>query len=173
MKRDSIVSPALVLILVLAFSGIAMAGEPGPGLCVLPDKPTSGPFLYGTFTAARDQSTCSETYPSDCGHYNFHLVLTYKHKVHLFSTPAILKDLCNYVASNPDDPDHPGLKELGAKIPCILEVGEAFGLTGVPVIYNLYITERDFCGTEHEMIHGLITIRVVPVTLPPHKPPHR
>jgi hypothetical protein len=162
MKRDSIVLPVLVLILVLAFSGIAMAGEPAgcPNL-----EPTKGPFLFGTFTAARDKSYCTTTYPAACSHYyEFHVVLTHRLKVHLFSFVANLEDLhlCDYVASNPHDPNNPGLKEIGARIPCILGVGEAFGLPGVPVIYNLHITEKDYCGSEDEMIQGLITIRVVP-----------
>jgi hypothetical protein len=163
MKRDSIVLPVLVLILLLVFSGMAMAGEPAG----CPDlDPTKGPFLFGTFTAARDKSFCTNQYSEACPHYyEFHVVLTHRLKVHLFSFVADLEDLrlCDYVASNPNDPDNPGLKEIGAKLPCILGVGEAFGLTGVPVIYNLKITGRDFCGTADEMILGLITIRVVPV----------
>jgi len=161
MKRDNIIVWLFVLLLVLAFSGIAVAGEGNPACGVLP-SPTSGQFLVGTFTAARDKSYCTGLNLTLCGHYNFHVFLAHGRKQHLFSTPVTLEDLtlCTYVASNPNGDN--GLKELGAKIPCLLGVGEAFGLTGVPVIYDLKIVETDFCGTDDEMMLGFITIRVVP-----------
>jgi hypothetical protein len=162
MKKGCIITLVLSFLYVLIFCDIAISGgfEPCPGCCpdTLP-SPDHGPYLYGTFTAARDKSQCSVDFPAECAHYNAHVVLRHRlNQVHLFSFPVSLQSpgnlLCGYEASD--------IKELLAKVPCTWGFNEPFGLLGVPVISDLYITKRDFCGTPDEMIHGLITIRVVP-----------
>jgi hypothetical protein len=166
MKKGSITTLVLSFVFVLMFCDSAIGGgwEPCPGCC--PDTlpaPNRGPYLYGTFTAARDKSA-SSVFP-EYAVYDVHVILRHKlNQVHLFSfpVPAPLSEppapadyiLCGYETSD--------IKGLLAKIPCIWGFSEPFGLPGVPVISDLYITKIDFCGTPDEMIHGLITIRVVP-----------
>jgi hypothetical protein len=165
MKRSKMFPLVLSLMFILGFHGVAFSMGYEDPACQSPPAPTSGPYLYGTFTVALDEVTLGiEGYE----HYNVHVVLWHRNNQHLFSFPAPVEqlgvyNLCDYVASF--------VKTEFAKIPCNLGVGEAFGLTGFPVITNLYIVKRDFCGTEDEMISGLITIRVVPPV--PPKPPRR
>lgn len=155
MKRSKMFPLVLVLMFILGFYGVAFSMGYEDPACQYPPDPSRGPYLYGTFTVARDQSSCSQY--EECAHYNVHIVLRHKlNEVRLFSFPTALGtgNLCGYEASV--------LKTEFARFPCNLGVGEAFGLGGFPVISDLYIVKRDFCGTPDEMIHGLITIRVVP-----------
>jgi hypothetical protein len=159
MKKGCITTLVLSFVYIFIFYGVAIGGgfEPCEGCCpdILPD-PDHGPYLYGTFTAARDKSEAS-TYP-EYAVYDVHVVLRHKiNQVHLFSFPVPAPAdyiLCSYETSY--------IKGTLAKAPCTWGFSEPFGLPGVPVISHLYITKRDFCGTPDEMIQGLITIRVVP-----------
>lgn len=167
MKRSSMITLVLALVFILGFYGVAFSGggEPCPGCCDNPPAPTSGQYLYGTFTVARDKSEAS-TFPDYAG-YDVQIVLQYKLNQHLFSFFAPLGDghLCAVKVSNPDL-NRPGLKEMFGGAPCALEVGKAFGFDPTkyfPVISDVYIAKKDFCDTPQEMILGLITIRLVPI----------
>ena len=161
MKRSSMITLVLALVFILGSYGVAFSGggEPCPGCCNNPPAPTSGQYLYGTFTVARDKSACGLGDISALKGYDVQIVLRHRlNEVHLFSfhTPLGTGDLCGYDASQ--------LKTAYVKLPCALEVGEAFGfdpLKYFPVISDLYITNKDFCDTPDEMISGLITIRLV------------
>ena len=168
MRRIRLVSMAFVLACILGFYGLAFAGggEPCPGCCDNPPAPTCGPYLYGTFTVARDKSACGISGNPALMGYDVQITLRYKAiRVHLFSFHAPLGtgDLCGYDAAT--------LEATFAKYPCPLEVGQAFGFDPAkyfPVISDLYIVQRDFCGTPStpnpdEMISGVITIRLVPI----------
>jgi hypothetical protein len=168
MKISRIVPLVATVVCIFGFYGVAFCGGGEGGACDSPPDPTRGPFLYGTFTAARDNSECVGILPDLCGHNNVHIVLRHKlNQVHLFSfsTPTGAKSLCDYEASNPD-PSDPGLKEIFASKPCGENFGEPFGFSPAnyfPVIHEIFISKKDFCGTTDEMILGLITIRLVPI----------
>lgn len=170
MKRRMMISLVLAIVVVFGIYGLAFSGsgrEPCPGCCVegnlLP--PTSGPFLYGTFTVSRD---LMDVY-GDFDHYVFHVELLKRLKTHLF-TDALLGvgdgDLCSYTNSY--------LKEAVKLEPCRSDVGTAFGYdfgSYMPVIYSLSVFKKDFCYIDNDpnngpnpyaMIKGLITIRLVP-----------
>jgi hypothetical protein len=157
MKRKMMVSLVLASVVILCFYGLAFSrggGFEDPTCQKLP-KPSSGPFLYGTFTVARDKSSCSIDMPNACGHYDVHVVLQKKNKIHLFSFSDMgTDDLCSLGAA--------GLMNTFKKAPCYFNVEEAFGIAGVPVVVDLNITRKDFCGTPDEMIQGQVTVRVVP-----------
>ena len=161
MKRFRMFPLMLVLVCVLGLYGVALSGggEPCPGCCDNPPAPTKGQFLYGTFTAARDKSACGNI-PSYAG-YDVQMVLRHRlNQVHLFSfhTPLGTGDLCGYDASE--------FETAFVKFPCALEVGQPFGFDPAkyfPVIHEIFISKKDFCVTPDEMIHGLITIRLVPI----------
>lgn len=165
----------LAIVSVLGFYGVAMGegGGPDPGACAFDPwpQPTSGPFLWGEFSIALDKVALGEYN----AHYNIHVKLARFGKMHLYSFPEGPPsgiNICNYTAGD--------IKNLYKKIPCALGVEGDFGLTGVPVIAELVITNRDFCDgppppipgwkwpnvPEDGMISGLIVIRVVPT--PPH-----
>ena len=99
--------------------------------------------------------------------------------MHLFAyhtTGISGNNLCDYTASQ--------VKELYRMVPCKLEVAKAFGLQGLPVIVELFITKKDFCTIDaannnpslfslngkqadcpvpvKAMITGTVVIRVVP-----------
>lgn len=161
MKRTKLITPILVLVCILGFYGVAFsgaAGEPCPACCPgdLPPA-TSGPFLYGTFTVAVDKVTLGWGDPFE--HYNVHVVLHHMFSQHLFSFPVPLTEsLCDFEASY--------IKEAFARIPCLWMFGEPFGFDPakfVPVISDLYISKKDFCGTGDDMILGVVTIRLVRV----------
>ena len=169
MKRFRMFHLALALVCIFGFYGVAFGGGGEGTACENPPDPTRGPFLYGTFTVAHDSSTCSIDYEDLCAHNNVHIVLRHKlNQVHLFSFPTPTgapKSLCDYVASNPD-PDNHGLKEIFASKPCGENFGEPFGFPPAnyfPVIHEIFISKKDFCGSLDEMIFGLITIRLVPI----------
>jgi len=65
------------------------------------------------------------------------------------------RDICSYTEA--------GLKNEYKYQPCNMGIGKAFGLKGVPVLTDLSVTARDFCGdTVNGMIAGTLKIRVVP-----------
>ena len=148
MKRNMMISLVLSFVMIVglcttAFGGGGFEGQ-GCEVANLP-LPTSGPYLYGIFTVARDQSVCSlYTHTDECRHYNVQAVLFRGTKIHLFSfvpgTSMGSGDLCN--------PDLEGktfdqwLKDEFGSYPCTLEVGEAFGFDSVkytPVIKKISI----------------------------------
>lgn len=160
MKRSRMIPLVFALMCVFGFYGIALSGGWEDPACQNPPAPTSGHFIRGSFTVDLDEIT--RGFP-DYEHYNVHLVLKRGNKVHLFSFPSSVgtKGLCDYKVEDPDS--NLGLKTIFAKIPCNLRIGEAFDLSGFPVIADLTITNKDFCGTDEAMIAGDIVIRVVPV----------
>jgi hypothetical protein len=171
MNRNKMIPLVFVVMFILGLYATAFCGGGGEGsACDNPPAPTRGQFLYGTFTAARDNSTCVGIDPVLCGHNNVHVVLRHKlNEVHLFSfsTATGGKSLCDYEASNPD-PNNPGLKEIFASKPCGENYGEPFGFplaNYFPVIHEIQILNKDFCGSSDEMIFGLITIRLVPIKI--------
>jgi len=145
--------------------------SPGEG-CPSDLPPPSGPFIFGNFTVALDKSQCSVTFP-EYANYVMHAQLTKSGKIHLFSyqTPGLSgRNLCSYTVSE--------VKELYKRVPCLLDVGQVFGLQGIPVISELVILKKDFCtiGPDNPaldevlypnvplnaMISGVVVIRVVP-----------
>jgi hypothetical protein len=172
MKRSKMVPLVLALVSILGFYGIAFGegGEPGPSCPQSLPPPNSGPFIFGSFTVALDKSQCGIDFP-ECANYVMHAQLTKRGTVHLFSynTPGLSgRNLCSYTVSE--------LKELYKRVPCLLDVGQAFGLQGMPVIAELVILKKDFCtiGADNPalvgfpevpvnaMISGAVVIRVVP-----------
>jgi hypothetical protein len=165
---------ALLMIVGISEEAFSYGNEPEPGSCAYePTGKITGPYLKGTFTVARDKLVLQ--YGSEePQHYNVQFLLKWGNRKHLFSFFATLLDndyswdgvgdppdcydtfLCGVQASDLMEWD-----EFGNQ-PCILGVGEAFGLEGTPVIVELEITERDFCGCEDAMIAGTIIIGVVP-----------
>jgi len=154
MKKKKMIYLAMALAMVFGFSGVALGGGGGPEdpACDVLPEPTSGRFIWGSFTVAMDTSTCSQEWP-ECAHFNVHVVLRRFGHVYLYSFPATLGtgDVCSYSASD--------FKTTFARVPCTLEVGQDFGLEGVPVIKSLRITRQD---CDDQMIKGRIVIRVVP-----------
>src|SRR4030066_1865221 len=80
MKRLVVIWLALALVMIAGFYGVSLARTCGgggfEGTGCEPDDlldPTSGPYVYGTFTVALDKSFCSTEY-SECRHYNIHAV---------------------------------------------------------------------------------------------------
>lgn len=157
MKRNVPVSLLLVLTVLFGFHGVALgtAGGPGGGEQCSDDAvsipATEGPYLLGTFSAAYDKSESSD------GHVDVHVTLTRFLKVHLFSFAAgYAEDICEL--------DSQILKESFKRVPCLIGVEQAFGLTGIPVITQIRVLKKDFCseGYPDAMIEGIVTIRVVP-----------
>ena len=130
-------------------------------------EPTSGPFLLGDFTVAFEKSLYMEV---ELPYYNFQVKLKRGTQIHLYSRSLQSggRNICDYTDAE--------IKDLYQKLPCIMGVGEDYGLSGVPVIYDLKVTSRDWCGekigiqyppsyeAQDAMISGKITIRVVPAT---------
>ena len=153
----------------LYFSGMAIGDGGGPepkSDCsrLWPATDTS-PLIKGFFTAAYDKSQCTVDRPSECRHYDMHFVLEMPQLIngketlvrHLFSFPMGVcdRDICSYTETE--------LKEKYKYQACNMGIGKAFGLKGVPVITDLSVTVRDFCGdTNDGMIAGTLKIRVVP-----------
>jgi hypothetical protein len=154
MKTGIITSSVAAFFFVSILSGVSLGdGRPPqhPQCSSLP-APTSGPLIQGEFTASLDQSSNS---------YIIHAKLKKDNQVHLFSVSRPHKDpigICDY--SNGD------IIKLYEEEPCAQDVGNAFGLPGIPVIKALSVTKKDFCGTQKAMVSGTITIQVVP---PPKK----
>jgi len=157
MKRMTMISWILALSVIFGFYGVAFSGGgPEDPACPTPlPDPDAGKFLRGEFTVAPDKGPCSPY--DECLHYNVHYLLKWGNQRHLFSFPTSMGtgDLCSYSSEE--------LKDIFARVPCGMEVGVAFGLSGVPVITNLEIVKQYSCGTNDEMIRGEIVIRVVPL----------
>ena len=139
--------------------GKGMASEPGPGCPAVLPEPTSGPILAGTFTASHDLDVCAGY--AECVYYQIHFTLAYRGKMYNFSG-NVKDDSGAYILTDATSQD---IKDLAAWVPCSWGqngLQEVFGLTGYPVIYNVYILKRDFPNTAQEMISGTITVRVVP-----------
>lgn len=160
MKKSKIIPFVLSFMFVFGFYRTALGGfEPG-GCNNLPD-PNSGPFLYGEFTLAVDK-VCPPG--SECAHYNLHLKLWRekggnKVEEHLFSSsaPPMEGSICDLRSQY--------IIDYYGFYPCVMEVEVPFGRNyqGVPVIYELQITNKDFCkDPPNAMISGPVTIRVVP-----------
>lgn len=157
------------LVIIAGFYGVAFSA--GGGFEHLPGcepenlpLPTSGPYLYGYFTVARDKHRCSNPELGlcdiNCRHYNVQVVLFRElSSIRLFSfedPPDTIEDdldLCSRAT---------GLKKIYKSYPCDLQVQKSFGIDGVPVITKISIIKKDFCGTKNEMIYGIVQIRVVP-----------
>jgi hypothetical protein len=167
MKKIVLSAPLMVLVMIFGFQGAALcgAGPEGGEWCSTEDIPpaTAGPYLVGAFSAAYDKGEGTD------GHVNVHVTLTRYLKVHLFSFAAgFVPNLC---ALKPAD-----LKEAFSRVPCIMGVQDAFGLSGWPVITNIQIFKKDFCKFDPNvdppypvdaMIEGTLTLRVVPYVPPP------
>lgn len=163
--RRRFLAVMVVLLVVTGICGSAMGGGRGPEdpVCTDLPKPNRGPFIWGTFTVALDAGSCSIDFPDLCQHFNVHAVLQNLREVHLYSFSAeafdaelgTIIDLCALSSA--------ALQEEFARVPCSLSIGQDFGLTGTPVIKQLKITKRDFCGdSQKQMLQGWILIRVVP-----------
>jgi hypothetical protein len=168
----------LAFVMIVGISGDAFTygGHAEPGSCeVEPSGKITGPYVMGTFTVARDKMTLIS---ENKAHYNVQFLLKHGREVHLFSfTAELLPDdsteyigdcyethLCDVEESDLtewSDSNNDGIAGFGHQ-PCQLGVGEAFGMEGTPVIVDLKITERDFCGCENAMIAGTVVIGFVP-----------
>jgi len=166
MKKIVLSAPLMVLVVIFGFCGAALSGGAGPAggeWCTSEAIPpaTAGPYLTGAFSAAYEKG---ELDPG--GHVNVHVTLSRYLKVHLFSFAAgFAPNLC---ALKPAD-----LKDAFERLPCLMGIEQAFGLTGWPVITKIQIFKKDFCSVDpalgyplDAMIEGTLTIRVVPYVPP-------
>jgi hypothetical protein len=172
----------LMFISIFFFYGIAMAdggGPENPGSdcdCFEQQdvQPTSGPFLWGTFTVARDRETFGVPPSGDFGspdpydHFNVHVTLRRFGEVHLFHTFRRVPDGISDGLYNLCDLTDAELKEAYERLACDLEVEQAFGLTGTPVLVSLKV-KQDECfvptsggDSPEQMIKGTILLRIVP-----------
>jgi hypothetical protein len=164
MKSKCFLSLILVILMIGFISSPALAGG-GPeetGDCLILPAPAAGPFIWGTWTVARDQSSCTGiciTENEQFAHYNIHIVLRRFGKVHVFSSlsEGEFGDLSLLTEADLLD-DTFGWK----KLPCQLDVGAAFGIEGTPVIKNLKIRQVENGGSFNETMYGTVLIRVVP-----------
>jgi hypothetical protein len=178
-------SKGMIFVLALAamfcFYGTVLADGGGPedpgSDCACFDtmdiKPTSGPFIWGEFTVARDRDAfgveCNfEDGFENCDHFNVHVTLRRFGEVHLFHTfRRVATDIANgtYNICDLSDADLKGAYE---RLACDLNVEEYFELAGTPVIYYLNVTEKECLvttsggDTAEQMIKGTIILRVVP-----------
>lgn len=179
MKMKKIFLLALPLVIVLGSTDLALCdGGPAPGPCSQLPAADQGPWITGFFIVARDHSKFSPTpdknapdwIAKDTRHYNVHALLKssesdakVKSFMFSFSTNRLggakskegyLDKLCDNTASD--------FLDQFKDRPCTLKVGDAFKLTGTPVlteISNLWMIK---CGTDDEMIYGEVKIRIVP-----------
>ena len=170
----------LMLATIFCFYGIALAdggGPENPGSdCDCFDtqdpQPTSGPFIWGAFTVARDIETfgveCSFASSDPCDHFNVHVTLRRFGQVHLFHTFRRVPDGIGDGIYNICDLTNDELKEAYKRLACDLDVEEYFGLTGTPVLVKLKVKQRECFipssggDTDQQMIKGTILLRVVP-----------
>lgn len=170
MKKIVLSAPLMVLAVIFGCCGTALCGGAGPEggeWCnneAIPPA-TAGPYLVGAFSAAYDKGADTD------GHVNVHVTLTRYLKVHLFSFAAGFPLSGNLCTLKPAD-----IKESFSRVPCLMGIEQAFGLSGWPVITNIQIFKKDFCKFDPNvppyypvdaMIEGTITIRVVPYVPPP------
>ena len=176
MERLHMFPMILTLLFLFIFYGVALGnggarGNPGCN-CQSWPEPTAGYFLWGDLTIAFDKLLYGEV---GLPYYNIQAQLKRGTQVHLYSRslPSGGKNICDYTPYELIDPTN-GY----GKLPCIMGIEEDFDLSGVPVIYDLKVTHKDFCGekidghyppsyeAQDAMISGKITIRVVPTTCP-------
>ncbi len=162
MKRNVTILLALVCAMIFGLNEMAFSdGAAFPGPC---DKgklpaPTSGPWITGYFTAARDMARPGES------HYDIHAILRSPEpdgKIREFmfslSTSALGgKTPGNICANSASD-----LVDQFKDKPCLLGVEKAFGLTGKPVLAEIFNIRTSDCGKNNEMMYGEMAIRIVP-----------
>jgi hypothetical protein len=168
MKKSRLFPSVLAFACILGVYGVAFGGYDPSSCGQILDlyPPTSGPFITGTFTVSMVIGYLGDY------NYDVHFVLHHRTKVHIFSYTYPLQgyepSLCDLTA---DDIKNPEL--FPSQIPCKADVGTPFGLNGTPVIKDVFILKKESCGpyvpcspcdpySPYQMIHGLITIRVVP-----------
>lgn len=167
---------ALMLATLFWLSGVALADGGGPeepsSDCTCldtmnpPPQPTSGPFLLGEFTVARDRKTFDDGVE---GHFNIHVTLRRLGEAHLFHTWRRVPEgiiggdyrICDLTDAQ--------LKQAYKRLACDMGVEQHFGLTGTPLIFSLCVTQRECVSVEEypldtaeQMIKGVIVLRVVP-----------
>jgi hypothetical protein len=161
MKKKVTILLVLGFAIILGLNEIASGDGgflPTPPCDQLP-APDKGPWIIGYFTAARDQSK------SGTPHYNVHVILkqpvsTGKNQEFMFSFSTLKLggvkpgNLCANSACD--------LLTQFKHIPCSLEVEKPFGLTGKPVLAEVFNITTSDCGTDREMMHGEMRIRIVP-----------
>jgi hypothetical protein len=160
MKKKMMTLSMLGLALVLGMSGIVFGdgAYPVPACQQLP-APDKGPWINGHFIVARDKSGSGNP------HYNVHAILKsaepdgkMKEFMFSFSTTGLggVKpgNLCANSACD--------LLSQFKPVPCAQQVEKAFGLTGKPVLAEIFNLATSNCGTDREMMYGELRIRVVP-----------
>jgi hypothetical protein len=158
MEKKMTILLVLGLTIIFGLSEIVLGdgNYPMPPCQQLP-SPDKGPWLTGYFTVARDQT--------DKPHYNVHAIVkpadsTDKTKEFMFSFSTTglggVKpgNLCANTGCD--------LLSQFNQVPCTLEVQKAFGLTGKPVLVEIFNLATSNCGTDREMMYGEMRIRVVP-----------
>jgi hypothetical protein len=145
-------------IAILGLNEIAFSDGADPiPVCQQLPVPDKGPWINGFFTVARDRSGTP--------HYNVHAIVrpvesTGKKKEFMFSFSTTglggVKpgNLCANTACD--------LLTQFKHAPCALQVEKAFGLTGKPVLAEIFNVTTSDCGTDREMMYGEMRIRIVP-----------
>jgi hypothetical protein len=178
--KKNLIFLTLMLATLFCFYGIVLADGGGPedpgSDCTCFDtqdpQPTSGPFIWGTFTVARDRETFGVPpnfdNPTPYDHFNVHVTLRRFGQVHLFHTFRRVPDGIAAGDYNICDLTNDELEEAYERLACDLEVEQYFNLTGTPVLVNLKVTQRECFvptnggDTPEQMIKGAILLRVVP-----------
>ena len=173
MKNKGVIL-VLALTVFFWFHGTALADGGGPEIPAAIDcdclddmnpTPTSGPFLLGEFTVARDRKSFEE---GKTGHFVIHVTLRRLGEVHLFHWWRAVPAEFISGESNLCDLTDAFLKYYYRRLACDMEVEQYFGLTGTPLIYSLCVTQRECVepplpmDTPEQMIKGVIVVRVVP-----------
>lgn len=140
----------------MAFSDGGFLPQPPCDKLPVPDK---GPWITGYFIIARDQSG------SGTPHYNIHAVVKSagsKVKMQEFMFSFSTDKLGGVKPGNLCANSVCDLLNQFRHIPCRLEVEKPFGLTGKPVLAEVFNLTTSNCGTDSEMMYGELRIRVVP-----------
>ncbi len=170
MIKKKIIPLSLLTMFVFGVYGIALGGGAEPGGCSDLPAPNAGPFLYGEFTIALDQSAAdiggsclsnSSLPPLGCAHYNLTVRLWKRLKggnlaqeeLFSYAIPKGATNICEYNSGQ--------LQVLYGFLPCLMGVGAPYGYEGIPVIAELKIN-NDSCNGGAEIVSGSVTIRVVP-----------
>ena len=154
MKRKMVRTLVIGAVLVFGIYGptIAGGGPEDPGGCTGDLPPAdSGDYLKGEFISAGSYSD------SATGQKIIPVAISLKkgNESHLFAFMASFTDVCSVTSEY--------IAEQFKWLPCRLGVAGAFGLSGVPVITKLDISQKDQCGTINAMVSGEIVVRVVQV----------
>jgi hypothetical protein len=160
MKKKMTTLSMLGLAIILGVNGIVLGdgAYPVPACQQLP-APDKGPWINGYFIVARDKSGSGNP------HYNVHAILKstesdgkMKEFMFSFSTTGLggvkSGNLCANSACE--------LLSQFKPVPCTQQVEKAFGLTGKPVLAEIFNLATSNCGTDREMMYGELRIRVVP-----------